>query len=103
MEEIRRPGFSETVCPLFYQYPEEKECWEIEDTYFYGPDILVAPVCCPGQTRRKVYLPGRETWVEYGTGKTYSGGQWIEAEAPIETIPAFFRKGSWVCDLQRLL
>ena len=102
MEEAHEKG-TPVMRPLFYQYPEEKECWEIEDTYFYGPDILVAPVCCPGQTWRKVYLPGRETWVEYGTGKTYSGGQWIEAEAPIETIPAFFRKGSWVCDLQRLL
>ena len=102
MEEAHEKG-TPVMRPLFYQYPEEKECWEIEDTYFYRPDILVAPVCCPGQTWRKVYLPGRETWVEYGTGKTYSGGQWIEAEAPIETIPAFFRKGSWVCDLQRLL
>lgn len=97
MEEAHRKG-TPVIRPLFYQYPEEKECWEIEDSYFFGPDILVAPVCYPGQTERMVYLPGKGSWIECGNGTTYSGGQWVRAEAPIEKIPFFVRKESRICE-----
>lgn len=78
---------------LFYMYPQDSNCWEIEDEYFYGPDILVAPILRAGERSRSVYLPEGETWIEYGTRKEYAGGQRVDAEAPLEVIPVFFRKG----------
>ncbi len=30
---------------LFYEFPDDKECWDITDSYLFGSDILVAPVC----------------------------------------------------------
>jgi alpha-D-xyloside xylohydrolase len=60
----------------------------------FGPDILVAPVMELGLRMRPVYLPAGETWIESHTGKTYEGGQAVEAEAPLTTIPVFIRKGS---------
>ena len=29
--------------PLFYDFPEDKVCWDNETEYMFGPDILVAP------------------------------------------------------------
>lgn len=30
--------------PLFFDFPEDPVCWETEDCYLFGPDLLVAPV-----------------------------------------------------------
>lgn len=75
--------------PLFYMYPEDKNCWEIEDQYMYGDDYLVAPVLEADAVVRRLYLPGREKWENLDTGERYSGGQWIEANAPLSVIPVF--------------
>lgn len=57
---------------LFYEFPEDSNCWEIEDQYLYGRDILVAPVLKANSESRKVYLPEGE-WIEYETKKVYKG------------------------------
>ncbi len=79
---------------MFYMYPEDAACWEVEDEYFYGPDVLVAPVLYEGQKSRSVYLPKGERWKEYFTGKEYEGGQTVEAQTPLDVIPVFVRQGA---------
>ncbi|MGE9881744.1 TIM-barrel domain-containing protein [Blautia obeum] len=101
MKEAHKKG-SPVMRTMFYEYPGDKECWKIEDTYFYGPDILVAPVCYANQKKRKLYLPGNIVWVEYETGKEYSGQNWIEVSAPIESIPIFVKKASEVKEILAL-
>lgn len=93
MEEAHEKG-TPVMRTLFYMYPEDPLCWEVEDAYFYGPDILAAPILHAGQRSRSVYLPGDEDWVEYATGKVYRGGQRIEADAPLDTMPVFVRKSA---------
>ena len=77
--------------PMFYDFYEDKFCWEVEDQYMFGPDILVAPVMYEGATERVVYLPKGESWTESYTGKKYEGGQVVTAKAPIDIIPVFIR------------
>lgn len=91
MKEAHEKG-TPVMRTLFYMFPEDPICWEVEDEYFYGSDILVAPVLYAEQKSRSVYLPKDEIWIEYFTGKEYSGGQKIEADAPLDTIPIFIRK-----------
>ncbi len=43
---------------------------------------------------REVYLPGNITWYDFWTGKSYTGGQTITAQAPIEIMPLFVKAGS---------
>lgn len=74
--------------------PDDAVCWETEDEYFYGPDVLVAPILYAGQFSRTVYLPKGERWIDCTAGKEYEGGQTISAEAPLDTIPVFIKKGS---------
>ncbi|MDD2972582.1 MAG: glycoside hydrolase family 31 protein [Lachnospiraceae bacterium] len=76
---------------LFYGYPDDTLCWNIEDEYLYGDDYLVAPVLYEGVKSRRVYLPSGEKWEEIETQEIYEGGQWIEADAPIESMPVFKR------------
>lgn len=77
--------------PLFFDFPEDKKAWEIEDAYMFGRSLLVAPVTDAGVVSRKVYLPEGSRWTECSTGKIWEGGQEINANAPIDIIPVFIR------------
>lgn len=92
MEEAHRKG-SPVMRALFYEFPEDKKCWDITDAYLYGPDVLVAPICHPHAVSRTVYLPQGADWVDANTGKRYEGGQTLEVEAPLATLPVFLRDG----------
>ena len=82
--------------PLFFDFPEDNECWKVEDAYMFGTEILVAPVMEAGVNSRSVYLPKGCQWIECATGKIYTGGQQIEAYAPIDIIPVFTKKESQI-------
>lgn len=91
-EEASANG-SPLIRAMFYEYPDDQECYNITDQYMFGPDILVAPVCHEKARSRKVYLPKGDWYVEAATGTRYEGGQYVEVEAPIEIIPLFLRNG----------
>ena len=79
--------------PLFYDFSEDKAAWAVEDSYMFGPDLLVSPVMEAGATERKIYLPAGSTWTDAYTRKTYEGGQWVTVPAPIDIIPVMIRDG----------
>lgn len=81
--------------PLVWDYPEDSRAQEIWDEWFFGGDLLVAPVLEEGAVRRPVYLP-RGEWAELATGRVYKGGQTVEADAPLESVPLFLRRGGIV-------
>lgn len=78
---------------MFYEFPEDPVCWDIKDAYMFGPDLLVAPVCYPHQTRRTVYLPKGVSWTHAGTKAVYAGGAAYEIEAYLDTVPVFLKEG----------
>lgn len=80
--------------PLFVDFPDDAVCEAIEDQFMFGPDILVAPVLCEGVRERRVYLPVGADWAIAGRDASYSGGQWIDVAAPLETIPVFLKMGN---------
>lgn len=77
--------------PLFYEFPADPTAWEVEDQYCFGPDYLVAPILEAGQRTRRVYLPQGASWTSLDTKETFSGGQWLDVSAPIDTMPVFQR------------
>jgi alpha-D-xyloside xylohydrolase len=79
--------------PLFYDFPADGTCWEVEDQFMFGPDLLVAPVLFEGARSRKVYLPVGSDWRDAWTDEELAGGQWIEADSPLERIPLYLRAG----------
>jgi alpha-D-xyloside xylohydrolase len=88
---------------LAFDFRNDPNINNIPDEYMFGPAFLVSPVIHSmlnqkgeTQTTRKVYLAKSATWFDFWTGKTYKGGQTIEANAPIETLPLFVKAGSIV-------
>ncbi|MCW3849518.1 DUF5110 domain-containing protein [Sphingomonas sp. LB-2] len=81
---------------LFMDFPDDPRAATIGDQYMFGPAFLVAPVTEQGATSRSVYLPAGSDWYDYWTDRKYTGGQTIEAAAPIDRIPLFVRAGSIV-------
>ncbi|MDT5268694.1 MAG: alpha-glucosidase [Acidobacteriota bacterium] len=80
--------------PLWFEYPDDSRTYTIEDEYLVGRDLLVAPVVRESATKRGVYFPAGDNWVDWWTGKTYEGGKDAEIEAPLERLPLFARAGA---------
>jgi len=80
--------------PLYYDFPTDPAAVNLADQFMLGPDLLVAPVTEQGAVSREVYLPTGTTWVEAWSGQEFHGGQHLKANAPLEQIPAYWRKGS---------
>lgn len=92
MKEAHEKG-SPVMRALFYEFPADPVCWDIKDSYLFGPDVLVAPVCYEGARSRQVYLPAGASWALANTGVFYDGGQSYEIDAPLSTLPVFLREG----------
>ena len=92
MEEAHEKG-TPIMRPLFYDFCDDRKCWENETSYMFGPDVLVSPVMEKGQTSKEVYLPAGTSWTNAWTKEVYEGGQTVTVETPIDQIPLFTRNG----------
>ncbi|WP_231572053.1 glycoside hydrolase family 31 protein [Pontibacillus halophilus] len=82
--------------PLVYQFQKDENTYDIADQFMFGESMMLAPVVKEGQTKRDVYLPEGENWVDYWTGKEYEGGQTIQVTAELDELPIFMKKDSMV-------
>lgn len=80
-------------------YPDDKIFRTLQYQYFYGNDLLVAPVLKKGQKKQRVYIPDA-SWINVWTGVSVQAG-WHTAEAPIGRPPVYYRSGSDFEDLLR--
>jgi alpha-D-xyloside xylohydrolase len=79
---------------LVMDWRTDEKTWNIGDEFMFGPAILVNPVLKANATHRSVYLPPSPKWYDFWTGAVMSGGQEIEAEAPLDRMPLYIRAGS---------
>ena len=92
MREAHEKG-TPPMRPLFYDFPDDSNAWEIEDQYMFGPDMVVSPILEQGQRERQIYLPMGSRWRNAYTGDEVEGGVTITCAAPIDMIPVFLRDG----------
>ena len=76
---------------MFYEFPEDAKCWELQDQYMFGDKYLVAPILHLNQFEREVYLPAGK-WKLTSDGTVYEGSCTVTVAAPIEYMPVFERK-----------
>jgi alpha-D-xyloside xylohydrolase len=93
---------------LPFDFRHDPNTYDIDNEYMFGSAFLVCPVTKPMyyvanstplegvEKMRPVYLPSGSDWYNFWTGKRYTGGQTISADAPLETIPLYVRSGSIV-------
>ena len=80
--------------PLVMDWRTDPRTWNLGDQFMFGPALLVNPVLKAGAEKRSVYLPAAAAWYDFWTGKSLSGSQDIDAEAPLDRMPLFVRAGS---------
>lgn len=100
---------------LMMDFRDDRNVWNIANEFMFGRSLLVAPVLeakytperamsksraqigdvdftAPKST--KVYLPAGAKWYDYETMQQFDGGQEIEREVNIKSIPLYVRAGS---------
>ncbi|WP_224248533.1 glycoside hydrolase family 31 protein [Hyalangium gracile] len=95
MHEASREGLP-AMRPLIMYAPGDAEALRMDDAFYLGRDLLVAPVMRQNRTRRHVYLPeGR--WLPFfnlaPSGELLDGQQHTLAAAPLDTVPMWLRAG----------
>jgi len=78
--------------PLYLQYPDLEEAYQHPHEYFFGEEMLVAPVL-DASGNRTVYLPPGQ-WMDFFTGKRYGGGTSFTVHYAVDETPVFVREGS---------
>ncbi len=79
---------SPLIRAMFYEFPDDEKCWELQDQYMFGPKYLCAPIFKLNQFEREVYLPAG-SWKLTSTGETFEGGKIVKVAAPIDYSPVF--------------
>jgi len=92
-----RSGIS-LVTPMYYGNMEDDSAYKARDQYFFGSELLVAPITKPvhprtGLVRKKVWFP-HGTWFNFFSGEPVRGGQWHEIQASLEDIPVYAKAGA---------
>lgn len=80
--------------PLFLHHETDGRTYSIQDSYLYGPDVLVAPIWQASQTERTLYLPTGTHWIHAWTGQSFAGGEEITVGAPLGQPAVFYRADS---------
>jgi alpha-D-xyloside xylohydrolase len=86
-----REGFP-MLRTLFFEYPEDRTSWYVEDEYLFGTDLLVAPLM-KDSSGRDVYLPPG-LWLDYQSGRTYEGARWHRIQAGEIPVVMLVRDGA---------
>ena len=80
--------------PLWFEYPADSKAALIDDQYLVGKDLLVAPVLHEGYTKRRVYFPKGDDWIDWWDGSRHDGGTSEFVAAPLDRLPLFVRAGA---------
>lgn len=84
--------------PMYYAYPEEENAYTVKNQYFFGSELMVAPITSKINPKTNlaevvVWLPeGR--WTDIYTGAIYQGGKKIKMFRGIESIPVLAKEGA---------
>ncbi len=88
-----------SICrPLYYEYPDNEEAYSFEGEYFFGNDILVAPITEAsenGVCTKTIWFPEGKWW-SVATNRIIEGPCTISMQFSATDIPYFYREGSIV-------
>lgn len=81
------------MAPLAYQYPEDKNTWDIKDQFMFGESIMVGIVTEYQQRSKTMYMP-EGTWYNFWNDEKVEGNTKITVDAPLNETPIFVKAGS---------
>jgi alpha-glucosidase len=86
--------------PLYYDWPEENAAYTSKNEYSFGDQLIAAPVTdtadkVTGLSTEHVWLP-KGDWIEWPTGKHFSGPMSLQRSFSIAQIPVYVKAGAIV-------
>ncbi len=86
------------IQPMYYEYPEEDQAYQVKNQYYFGSQLIVAPVTTPrirglNMAPVKVWLPGG-IWYDIYTGMIYDGDRSLTMYRGLESIPVLAKAGA---------
>lgn len=84
--------------PMYYAYPENEEAYKVRNQYFFGSELMVAPIT--SRMNQKTHLGAVEVWLPEGrwtdiyTGAIYEGNKTLKMYRGLESIPVFAKEGA---------
>ena len=81
------------IRPLFWNFPDQSELWDIDDQFSLGDDLLIAPVLHPESKVRQVTLPPGD-WYYLWDDVFHTGPTNLAADVALDRIPVWVRAGS---------
>lgn len=88
------------VQPMYYQNPFEEEAYHVRNQFWFGSEMIVAPITTKrlpklNMAKVLVWLP-EGLYVDFFTGRVYSGGRKMEMYRDINSIPVLAKAGAIV-------
>ncbi len=85
------------MLPMYYTHPEEKYAYTVKNQYWFGSELIVAPITKPMDQNSQlgytdVWLP-KGKWIDWFNGYVYSGNQKFECYRTIDEYPIFCKAG----------
>ena len=80
---------------MLLSYPDDPRCQLLDDQYFFGDNLLVAPLVYEKQSLRSVYLPNGN-WFDFFTGEQLAGSRRLKCSADWQELPVFVKDGSLI-------
>jgi alpha-glucosidase (family GH31 glycosyl hydrolase) len=78
---------------MWLHYPKDEKLRGNGTQYFWGRDILVAPVFKPQATSWEIYLPEGD-WYDWWSNEKVTGPKSITRKINLETMPVYVRAGA---------
>lgn len=86
-----------SICrPLYYEHPEEDEAYNRKSEYYFGDDLLVAPIGKPSQagiSHEEIWLP-EGNWWSPAHNRMIKGDTVVMLDYTLEQYPYFIRQGA---------
>lgn len=80
--------------PLYFKDPGSEESYRHSHEYFFGDELLVAPVYEPSG-EQSIYLPPGQ-WLDFFSGQPQAGGTSFTKHYEVDEIPVFVRDGALI-------
>lgn len=90
------------VQPMYYAYPKKNGAYEVKNQFFFGSELMVAPITKPGNPitqmgSTQVWLPEGD-WFDFFSGQRYDGkqGRILSVHRKRTDYPVFAKAGAIV-------
>lgn len=87
------------IMPMYYEYPDDIDAYEIKNQYMFGSQLMVLPItskCCElNLAKEKIWFP-EGIYIDFMTGMIYDGNRMSYVYRRKDEIPVFMKAGAIV-------